>query len=287
MKEHPKHMLGYNLSHKDNTPEHRLLLARAMGKNQNKCAFETTWGHFVTKILDLRERGALTYQANTYEEVEPFRSKADIMGFFWLDEEDLSKQPQSPHVEQRLSRLYKEKFQALDESLLAEWITEAKNYLTTELGIPSDMPVKLVDLRESLRKLCVKDTFFHTVWTQEELDNELLMWSDMRGMPWEEIIEDAMSSEQQLNFYNDLVHRLVRFPEAQRVDEQIDRIRGAIVGLIQINHRQIRELEAGWIDFLARRKSGFVSWQPEISNMVDDRTNFPDEVKVRKRHKST
>ena len=236
----------YNISHLENTSEHRTALSLATRRSY-WYDFPTTIWHVVTKINDMLAEGKLDYSTADGQTVAVFSDHQDIKNFFGIEPDDMSRQPSCMAFEEKLSRLYKERLEPHD----AWFLTTRREFFKTLLqhhGIDAWAweEISMNVIRSKIETLSKIDSAIFTESIIKDMWDEILFdggcdlyWNDLSD---EEKKWINLSKKQLEKFIDSTIYQLVDRPEHDRRTPVMGIITSQIMSLMRISWKYIQSL---------------------------------------------
>lgn len=246
----------HSLSHLENTASNETAI-RLATTGRGRYSFDTSWGHVVTKIIDLLDDNQLDYTTYTGEKVPVFgvwedlssresvmRVKSEIMKFFKLDNDDFWRVAVDAYFQQMVGSLHHQNLKKHDqESLTARRDGIKKIIEDVVVQWQENIPVPTV--LDRIKNLADKDEALK-VLTPKQLEEEVLFIAQCDSF-WEdttetEKMEYAMNKKQLDILVNSLTYLAIDWPDHARIEKSVSQIKSRILALIQVSREQIQAL---------------------------------------------
>lgn len=256
--------LGFgSLSWEENTPEFLQTLSYARGKIR-KSNFDTTWWHFVTKILETQWR---TITVNWVSKLM-FWSIEEIKRFFWIDERYFWELVDNIFIEDKLRNLNASEKQFWSEELIrfySLWFEEVILWkLTDKPSIDNILEVfewlKELDIItwKEISKKIIDDLSFILIHNK--------LWFHWDDDEWKQLDEEDkkeylnwITQEKIHSFLEDIKEQFLflirRFLFSDEIYSSIEDLRKKLISLVEVDYTKIRTIKS-WFN-----KNALRSWR--------------------------
>lgn len=245
----------HSLSHLENTASNEAAI-RLATTGRGRYSFDTSWGHVVTKIIDLLADQQLDYETHSGKKVPVFgiwedlisvegirKVKAEIMKFFNLNNDDFGRVVVDAYFQQMVWSLHQARLRQHDQATLTARRDVIRKIIEDEVvRWEENIPVLTVLTR--VWNLTGKDDAL--ALTPEELKEEVLVISDCYSFwedaPEQEKMEYTMSKKQLATLVSSLTYQAIDCPDHARIEQSVSQIKSRILALIQVSREQIQAL---------------------------------------------
>lgn len=267
----------HSLSHLENTASNEAAI-RLATTGRGRYSFDTSWGHVVTKIIDLLAEKQLDYSTYSGEKVPVFgagedlnsvegvrKVKAEIMAYFGLDEDDSGRIVADVYFKQMADNLHNAKLKQHDKESLAARRDVIKKIIEDEV-VKWEENIPVPTVLERVKNITDKDGAL-AVLTPKQLEEEVLWISECDSFwgdtPEEEKMEYTISKKQMTILFSSLVHLAIDYPDHARIEQSVSQIKNRIMALVQVSREQIQSLATKHNDVSERKRTNI--WKKVLS----------------------
>lgn len=267
----------HSLSHLENTPQNEAAIRLATW-GRGRYSFDTSWGHVVTKIIDLLAEKQLDYTTYSGENVPVFgagedlnsvegirKVKAEIMAYYGLDEDDSGRIVVDAYFQQMAGNLHNVKLKQLDKEALTARRDVIKKIIE-DVVIQWEENIPVPTVLERVKNLTEKDEAL-AVLTPKQLEEDVLwisqcdsFWADT---PEKEKMGFTMSKRELDTLLNSLTYLAIDYPDHARIERSVSQIKNRIMELVQVSQGQIQALNTKNNDIPSRKRTSI--WKKVFS----------------------
>jgi hypothetical protein len=267
----------HSLSHLENTASNEAAI-RLATTGRGRYNFDTSWGHVVTKIIDLLAEKQLDYTTYSGEKVPVFgthedlssvegirKVKAEIMTYYGMEEDDSGRIVVDTYFQQMAGNLHNAKLKQHDKEALTAR-RDAIKKIIEDVVVQWEENIPVPTVLERMKNLADKDKALAAL-TPKQLEEEVLwigecdsFWADT---PEEEKMEYTISKRQLATLVGSLVYLAIDYPDHARIEQSASQIKNRIMTLVQVSREQIQALNTKNNDIPGRKRTNI--WKKVFS----------------------